>query len=80
VFHTTPNFVPIKTSRQAQKTVAIVAQKTGEVYVLDAAANSQLEVDREGDFYINVEKERKPGRKKRKLKETPKDTTEVVAT
>jgi hypothetical protein len=26
----------------------------GEGYVLDAATNSTLEVDREGDFYINV--------------------------
>ena len=29
-------------------------KKLGEGYVLDAAANSPLEVDREGDFYINV--------------------------
>ena len=28
--------------------------KTGEGYVLDPATNSPLEVDREGNFYINV--------------------------
>jgi hypothetical protein len=48
--------------------------------VTGAVASALLEVDGEENIYINVGKERKPGRKKRKLKETPKDTTEVVAT
>ena len=63
VFQTPPNFVSIKTSRQRRKTVAIVAQKMREGNVTGAAASAQLEVDGEGNIYINVGKERKPGMK-----------------
>ena len=43
---------------------------SGEVNVVGAAASALLKVDGEGNIYINVGKERKPGRTPEKVKET----------
>ncbi len=53
MFCTPPNFVPIEIPVR-YKNSRVCRAKTREGYVLDPDANSPLEVDREGDFYINV--------------------------